>query len=221
MLLAPLLMVAVFNGLTSEAVEWGRAQFSYSPRPVYYVENASKRLVIYHGSSRECDLVGDPKAVSNHLRGLNASSAAVVELSKPKMSMLIDRCERVHAQLFSRDPEAYFYVSTNDGHSVQWDRSGGLPATSANEVVTSTEAKSTTQSLWSLNMFNRVLIFPGTKWCGQGSVAEHYGDIGYHAEADRCCRYVGRTRKWPKGPNPHIFRAGSELACDRLFTTTI
>ena len=26
------------------------------------------------------------------------------------------------------------------------------------------------------------------QWCGQGSVAEHYWDIGYHADADRCCR---------------------------------
>ena len=32
------------------------------------------------------------------------------------------------------------------------------------------------------------------QWCGSGSVAEHYWDIGYHADADRCCRWV----KWMK-----------------------
>ena len=43
-------------------------------------------------------------------------------------------------------------------------------------------------SLWSANMLDRLLIFPGTKWCGKGSVAENYFDLGVHKLADMCCR---------------------------------
>ncbi|KAF6204763.1 hypothetical protein GE061_018925 [Apolygus lucorum] len=31
-------------------------------------------------------------------------------------------------------------------------------------------------------------IFPGTKWCGSGSVAEDENDLGSHPETDSCCR---------------------------------
>jgi len=31
-------------------------------------------------------------------------------------------------------------------------------------------------------------IFEGTKWCGQGSLATSYDDLGKHREVDKCCR---------------------------------
>jgi len=31
-------------------------------------------------------------------------------------------------------------------------------------------------------------IFPGTKWCGKGSIAKSYNDLGKYKKTDRCCR---------------------------------
>ena len=161
-----------------------------------------QRMVIYNGPSKECDLIGDPKALSMHLKNVNSTASAVVYITSRAMKKLIDRCDMNHARLFSRDPEAYFDKSTASITSSQkrpssgggggtkaprWDRSDVKMVASTNEVVQG-KAASSGHSLWSLNMFNRILIFPGTKWCGQGSVAEEYNDIGYHASADRCCR---------------------------------
>ncbi|XP_046666813.1 uncharacterized protein LOC124358555 [Homalodisca vitripennis] len=35
------------------------------------------------------------------------------------------------------------------------------------------------------------LIFPGTRWCGSGNVAQGYNDLGYLESTDRCCRTHG------------------------------
>lgn len=32
------------------------------------------------------------------------------------------------------------------------------------------------------------LIYPGTKWCGPGSVANSYDELGQHSIEDACCR---------------------------------
>ncbi|XP_061933507.1 phospholipase A2 isoform X2 [Apis cerana] len=32
------------------------------------------------------------------------------------------------------------------------------------------------------------LIYPGTKWCGPGTLAKSYDDLGHHAAEDACCR---------------------------------
>ncbi|CAD7087573.1 unnamed protein product [Hermetia illucens] len=31
-------------------------------------------------------------------------------------------------------------------------------------------------------------IYPGTKWCGPGSIATDFNDLGHYVEEDRCCR---------------------------------
>lgn len=35
------------------------------------------------------------------------------------------------------------------------------------------------------------LSVPGTKWCGPGSTAEDYDDLGQRSEEDKCCRAHG------------------------------
>lgn len=131
-----------------------------------YMEEASdggqQRLVIYHGPTRDCDI-----ALSDQLEHLVSVNMTVIPATSRQMSQLIDRCQRVHAMLYRRNPNDYALEERLD-------------------ITRSSSSNS--KNVWSLNVLNRILIFPGTKWCGQGSVAEHYEDLGYHSEADRCCR---------------------------------
>uniref|UniRef100_UPI00358EFD64 phospholipase A2 isozymes PA3A/PA3B/PA5-like isoform X2 n=1 Tax=Myxine glutinosa TaxID=7769 RepID=UPI00358EFD64 len=34
----------------------------------------------------------------------------------------------------------------------------------------------------------RALVYPGTLWCGAGSLASNYDELGEHIETDVCCR---------------------------------
>lgn len=52
----------------------------------------------------------------------------------------------------------------------------------------STEPLKKSRSKRSSFDFNSVLIFPGTKWCGKGDLAECYDDLGPDQELDVCCR---------------------------------
>lgn len=36
--------------------------------------------------------------------------------------------------------------------------------------------------------WNAFVIYPGTKWCGAGNVANNFDDLGLDKKADACCR---------------------------------
>ncbi|XP_002399707.4 uncharacterized protein LOC8035532 [Ixodes scapularis] len=38
------------------------------------------------------------------------------------------------------------------------------------------------------NILHRFVIYPGTKWCGEGTLAKDYDDLGTNREVDMCCR---------------------------------
>ncbi|BFZ04753.1 hypothetical protein BsWGS_07792 [Bradybaena similaris] len=65
------------------------------------------------------------------------------------------------------------------------------------------------------------MIFPGTKWCGDGDIAEHKQDVGYHAELDKCCRrhdlcpLVIPRLTWRYGLFNYRLHTLSHCRCDR------
>uniref|UniRef100_T1INX7 Phospholipase A2 n=1 Tax=Strigamia maritima TaxID=126957 RepID=T1INX7_STRMM len=68
------------------------------------------------------------------------------------------------------------------------------------------------------SILSRAIIFPGTKWCGDGNSAANYNDLGLFKEADMCCRdhdhcpdviHVGETKH--ELYNKHL---GSLSHCD-------
>nr|XP_022900320.1 phospholipase A2-like [Onthophagus taurus] len=69
-----------------------------------------------------------------------------------------------------------------------------------------------------VRMPNWFLIFPGTKWCGAGNIAENYDDLGEFRDTDKCCRshdscseYIGAHQTKYNLTNPSFY---SRLSCD-------
>ncbi|XP_043470884.1 phospholipase A2-like [Leptopilina heterotoma] len=67
------------------------------------------------------------------------------------------------------------------------------------------------------------IIFPGTRWCGDGDIAEHNDDLGHFKETDACCRqhdlcsniiYSGES-KYGLSNGGHFSRV--ECSCDEEF----
>ena len=117
-------------------------------------------------------------------------------LDKKDMSDLMDQCDKIHMKLFSENPSKYYhlddsmiedikYTESKKSGYAGWDRDSDKPPQKRRKNNNKQKSKA---NLWRLNLLNSLFIFPGTKWCGQGAVAKGYNDLGYHEEADRCCR---------------------------------
>ncbi|KAK0041512.1 Group 3 secretory phospholipase A2, partial [Biomphalaria pfeifferi] len=65
------------------------------------------------------------------------------------------------------------------------------------------------------------MIFPGTKWCGDGDIAENKHDLGHHVELDKCCRrhdlcpLVIPRLSWKYGMFNYRLHTISHCKCDR------
>ncbi|XP_044760931.1 phospholipase A2-like isoform X2 [Coccinella septempunctata] len=62
------------------------------------------------------------------------------------------------------------------------------------------------------------LIFPGTKWCGDGDIAQHDDDLGIYREADKCCRAHDKCFDFiPSGESKHNLTNADQVSrmhCD-------
>lgn len=186
------LLVAVLF-LTASVVTAGAMK---PRRNTVYVEYNKRRLVLYHNEESDCDIVAGKSNVFHALNMLNVTldttadataasgpghhggsgrgAAGVALVGRASMRQLIGACERIQARLWEAGQHR---------HDV-WDRRDGpLPPTPP-------QALDPIPSGWTKNTspLRGLLIFPGTKWCGAGDVADSYNDLGYHAESDKCCR---------------------------------
>lgn len=180
-----------------------------------YVELTRNRLAVYHGPFEECSVLGNKNGLAGLIsaaRGATGSGGGrngtwadsllgpspalkfrrVVVVDRKEMRAILAQCEAVHGALYKSDPEAFLAGEDGDGggdNLVGWDRKDDKSLAIYNRLEKKRRRqKQRNNSIWGWNVFNRVLIMPGTKWCGQGDVAEHYNDLGYHSDVDKCCR---------------------------------
>ncbi|KAG4080141.1 hypothetical protein HA402_008212 [Bradysia odoriphaga] len=71
------------------------------------------------------------------------------------------------------------------------------------------------------------LIYPGTLWCGGGTLARDSNDYGFFRRTDKCCwkhdscpKYIAGGEKWKNLENVGIFTR-SHCECDRDFYTCL
>ena len=70
-------------------------------------------------------------------------------------------------------------------------------------------------------------IFPGTKWCGDGDIAESYDDLGYDVSTDSCCRkhdkckYIIGRFTWKYNLFNYRFTTMSHCGCDNRYVNTL
>ncbi len=173
-----------------------------------YLDLSGDRLVVERGPFTECEVAGDGDGVRRLLKQVHEEYAAATTVlaGRAEMRRAISRCQTLHANIYKADPAAFVLADEGDIFNEvmileRRDSVGGgkghrhqrLPPptgeqTAAYNTLRQNEQKNLISSIWSWNVFNRVLIMPGTKWCGQGDVAEHYNDLGYHSDVDKCCR---------------------------------
>ncbi len=182
---------------------------------VAYLDVTRRRLAVYRGPGEECAILanwGDVgrvmEAAANSSAGGGGSWAALpvgfshlTYVSKGEMIGVLRQCQSIHAALYKTDPETFLSVRESapeehepSSNEAAWDRMDNSLAIYKGLEKKRKRERQRNNSIWGWNFFNRILIMPGTKWCGQGDVAEHYHDLGYHREVDKCCRSVRDMR---------------------------
>ena len=137
-----------------------------------------QRMVIYKDWDEECEIIGDEMYISqmvnqSHFYYVNDDFDRIVLTDAAALQGVIAECDRIHLDLFSSNPSQFI---DEEEDNLLVDRKD------------TRRKQSKAKSILSWNLLNRVFIMPGTKWCGQGDIAEHYNDLGYHTNVDKCCR---------------------------------
>ena len=149
-----------------------------------YLEPIRNRLVIYRGPTEECEILADPGNVHDALLGnltLSHRFDRLIYVDRIVAREILSECESLHRKLYQDNPmELELLFSLDDDNSLSNRREG--------HVRKARKVQGGKENIWQWNLLNRILIMPGTKWCGAGDIAEHYHDLGYHRDADKCCR---------------------------------
>ena len=181
--------------------------------PIRYIEEGGHKMVIYRGMEEDCEIYGDAWHINNTIKQEYLSNYKTMKrrntdmniLDRDAMEELMEHCDKIHMRLFSANPEKYYeldhslikVLKSTEKPGVRskqnilgvWDRNSKKSRLKQKgREIKMNPKKKTSAFLWRLNLLNSLFIFPGTKWCGQGAVAKGYNDLGYHEEADRCCR---------------------------------
>ena len=162
-----------------------------------YLEDTLRRMVIYRDPAHECLILGQQSEIQR-LLARNTTFSKVVTLPRREISRVIQHCNNIHSYLVSRYPSNVLGSDDilQDGPEETtvmrdaWDRRQDMGDQNLvfYQPPKRRKKKPKKNSLFNLEMFNRIFIFPGTKWCGRGDVAEHWEDLGYHSDVDKCCR---------------------------------
>ena len=133
------------------------------------VDTSSNRLAIYHGPLDDCEILTDKNLLfpEKYQGELFIPNYEMRKMNGSSFDELLQVCEKIHVRLFFLDRQRYTNPKTIEGIS---------------------KLSKSMSTIWKLNPLNSLMIFPGTKWCGVGSIARHQNDLGYHEEADWCCR---------------------------------
>ena len=149
-----------------------------------YIEDSWRRMALYQGPVDNCKVVGREDKIRQVMSAManltwveGIATPRVRILGRQEMREVLEACDRAHVRLMSNEI---------DGSSAGWDGWDRISPVSPSSSSTDNGVN----SLFSMEFLRGLLIFPGTKWCGKGDIAEHYNDFGYHQETDKCCRYV-------------------------------
>ena len=83
-------------------------------------------------------------------------------------------------------------------------KDGGDDATAVNNLYERCRQLHHSAATSSSRTKRALFVYPGTKWCGKGTSASHYNDLGDNRQTDMCCRahdhcahtILGLTRRY-------------------------
>ncbi|XP_035222180.1 uncharacterized protein LOC118195056 [Stegodyphus dumicola] len=126
-----------------------------------------------------CEIFSDEKIVGHILK--EAGESTVIKPSIEEVVHLVKDC----TGLLSRNSETeIFRTALQRFEHFREIRRRGFPISNDAEMRTSEE----TMEKWKSDSHDSWYIFPGTKWCGPGDVAQSFDDLGSSADTDKCCR---------------------------------